>query len=85
MFFYGSDFVMAINLNDAEYFADTISKRVDSLLNERDALRREISRNTSGNLENNKSFVRCFQENILVNAMNEQRITKLERILLMKG
>jgi len=76
---------MAINLNDAEYFADTISKRVDSLLNERDVLRREISRHTSGNLENNKAFVRCFQENILAGAMNEQRITKLERILLMEG
>ncbi|MBR1485944.1 MAG: hypothetical protein IJ597_01640 [Synergistaceae bacterium] len=76
---------MAINLNDAEYFADTISKRVDILLNERDVLRREISRHTNGNLENNKAFVRIFQENILISAMNEQRITKLERILLMRG
>lgn len=75
---------MDLTLNDAEYFADTIAKRVETLLAERDSLRLELSRRSDGNLEHNKAFVRSFQENIISNAIAADRIAKLERILLMK-
>ena len=75
---------MEVTLNDAEYFAETISKRVEQLLSERDTLKIEISRRSDGNLEHNKAFVRSFQENIISNSIASERIAKLERILLMK-
>ena len=48
---------MAVNLNDAEYFADTIMSRVEQMLNEREILRRELSRKSDGTLEQDKAFV----------------------------
>ncbi len=72
-------------MNDAEYFADTILKRVEQLMNERDTLKRELSRRSNGNSEHNKAFVRAFQENIISNAVAAGRIEKLERILLMRN
>lgn len=72
---------MGISLTDAEYFADTISKRVEQLINERDILKRELSRNSDGSLEYNKEFVRNFQENIILNAAAAEKITRLEHIL----
>jgi hypothetical protein len=75
---------MAMNLNDAEYFADTISNRIDQLLNERKILRRELSRKTDGTLEHEKSFVRAYQDNIINNAMNDERTYRLEHILAIR-
>ena len=75
---------MDLTLNDAEYFADTILKRVEILIHERDTLKLELSRRSDGFLEHNKSFVRSFQENIISSAIDSDRIAKLERILLMK-
>lgn len=75
---------MAMNLNDAEYFADTISNRIDQLLNERKILRRELSRKTDGTLEHEKSFVRAYQDNIINNAMNDERTSRLEHILAIR-
>lgn len=72
-------------MNDAEYFAGEISKQVGQLLNEREILRRELSRRSDGNLECDRAFVRCFQENIISGATAADRITRLEKILLMKG
>ena len=71
-------------MNDAEYFADTISKRIEQLLTERDTLKNELSRRSDGFLEHNKAFVRSFQENIISNSISSERIAKLERILIMK-
>ncbi|MDY6400626.1 MAG: hypothetical protein SPL10_06900 [Synergistales bacterium] len=75
---------MGVNLNDAEYFADTISKRIGQLIDERNILRRELSRNSSGNLEQSKEFVRLFQENIISNAASAEKFERLEHILLMR-
>ena len=75
---------MAMNLNDAEYFADTISTRIDQLLNERKNLRRELSRKSDGTLEHAKSFVRAYQDNIINNAMNSDKTARLEHILSMR-
>ena len=75
---------MDLTLNDAEYFADTISKRIEQLLTERDTLKNELSRRSDGFLEHNKAFVRSFQENIISNSISSERIAKLERILIMK-
>lgn len=75
---------MAMNLNDAEYFADTISNRIDQLLNERKILRRELSRKTDGTLEHEKSFVRAYQDNIINNAMNDDRTSRLEHMLALR-
>ena len=72
---------MNLNLNDAEYFADTISKRVEQILIERDNLKRELSKRSDGFLEHNKAFVRSFQENIISSQIYSERIAKLERIL----
>ena len=76
---------MELTLNDTEYFADTISKRVGQLLNERGTLRRELSRRLDGNLEHSRDFVLNFQENIISGCIACERIAKLEKILLMKG
>lgn len=72
-------------MNDAEYFADAISQRVGQLINERDLLRRELSRNSSGSLEHNKEFVRAFEENIISSSIAADRIAKLEYILAVRG
>ena len=75
---------MAMNLNDAEYFADTISNRIDQLLNERKILRRELSRKSDGTLEHEKSFVRAYQDNIINIAISADRTARLEHILAMR-
>ena len=72
---------MGANFNDAEYFADTTSKRVEHLINERNILRQELSRRSNGNLEQNKDFVRTFQESIISSAAASERIARLEYIL----
>ncbi|MBR1658571.1 MAG: hypothetical protein IJ697_08940 [Synergistaceae bacterium] len=72
---------MAVNLNDAEYFADTIMRRVEQLLNERDILRRELARKSDGALEHDKAFVRAFQNNAVDNAAASEKIARLERML----
>ena len=72
---------MGANLNDADYFADTISRRVEQLINERNILRQELSRRSNGNLEQNKDFVRTFQESIISSAAASERIARLEYIL----
>ena len=76
---------MGVNLNDVEYFADTISKRVEQLISERNNLRLELSRSSKGNLANNKEFVRAFQENIISNYIASERIERLEHILMMRN
>ncbi|MBQ3449732.1 MAG: hypothetical protein IJG34_07575 [Synergistaceae bacterium] len=75
---------MAMNLNDAEYFADTISNRIDQILNERKILRRELARKSDGTLEHEKSFVRAYQDNIINNAMNSDKAARLEHILAIR-
>ena len=75
---------MAMNLNDAEYFADTISNRIDQLLNERKILRRELARKSDGTLEHEKSSVRAYQDNIINIAMNADKTARLEHILAMR-
>ena len=72
---------MGLTLSDAEYFADTISKRVEQLINERNNLRLDLSKNSNGSLEHNRAFIRAFQENIISNAIFSEKITKLEHIL----
>ena len=78
---------MGVNLNDnnAEYFADLILQKVGQLVNERNILRRELSKNSYGSLENNKEFVRAFQENIISDTISNEKIERLEHILMMRG
>ena len=75
---------MAANLNDTEYFADTIMNRVEQLINERNILRREISRKSDGTLEHDKAFVRAYQDNIADNAAACEKIARLEHMLLVR-
>ena len=72
---------MAVNLNDAEYFADTIMSRVEQLLNERDILRRELTRKTDGTLEHDRAFVRAYQNSVTDNASASEKIARLEHLL----
>ena len=75
---------MAANLTDAEYFADTILSRVNQLINERNILRRELARKSDGTLEHDKAFVRAYQNNIIDNALAEDKIARLEHMLLIR-
>ena len=75
---------MAMNLNDAEYFADTIMRRVEQLLNERDILRRELARKSDGTLEHDLDFVRAFQNSIIDNAASSEKIARLEHVLMIR-
>lgn len=72
---------MASNLNDAEYFIDTITDRVRHILNERNNLRRELSRNFTGNIEREKDFVRTYQDGIINSAFMAEKISRLEHML----
>ncbi|MBQ3347167.1 MAG: hypothetical protein IJG51_01815 [Synergistaceae bacterium] len=73
---------MAVNLNDAEYFADTIMSRVEQLINERDILRRELARKSDGTLEHDRAFVRAYQNNVVDNAAASEKIARLEHMLM---
>ena len=75
---------MAMNLNDAEYFADTIMSRVEQLITERDILRRELDRKSDGTLEHDKAFVRAFQNNVADNSAASEKIARLEHMLLIR-
>ena len=74
-----------MNDNNAEYFADLILQKVGQLVNERNILRRELSKNSYGSLENNKECVRAFQENIISDTISNEKIERLEHILMMRG
>ena len=76
---------MATTLNEIEYLADTLSQRVDKLLSERTTLRRELARNSDGNLEHNKAFIRAYQDNIIANSSANEKITKLEYLLTLNA
>ncbi len=75
---------MAVNLNDAEYFADIISDRVTQLLNERKILKSELARKSSGTLEQDKAFVRAYQDNVFNNNAASTKIAKLEHLLTIR-
>ena len=75
---------MAINLNDPEYFADTILSRVQQLINERNILKRELARKSDGTLEHDKAFVNAYQNNIINNALADEKISRLEHMLLIR-
>ena len=66
---------MAANLNDAEYFADTIMNRVS---------RRELARKSDGTLEHDKAFVRAYQNNVADNSASSEKIARLEHMLLIR-
>lgn len=75
---------MAASFNDTEFFADTILKRVEQLVNERDILRRELSRTSTGTLEHDKAFVRAFQNSIADNEAASEKIARLEHMLMIR-
>ena len=75
---------MPVNLNDAEYFADKILQRVDQLINERNTLRHEIARRSSGGLEHEKDFVRAYQDNVMNMASASDKFARLEHMLMLK-
>ena len=76
---------MATTLNEIEYLADTLSQRVDKLLSERTTLRRELARNSDGNLEHNKAFIRAYQDSIIANSSANEKIAKLEYLLTLNA
>lgn len=74
---------MPINLNNAEYFADTILKRVDQLINERNTLKMELARRSDGTLQHEKSFVKAYRDNVINIASASDKIMRLEHLLLL--
>ena len=75
---------MSLNLSDAEYLADTIYNRITQLLNERDILRKELSRQSKGTIEQDKAFIKAYQDNVFNNNLAAIKITRLEHLLSLR-
>ena len=72
---------MATKLDDIEYSVSTLSQRVEQLVNERNVLRRELAKNSDGNLEHNKVFIQAYQDNIITRTSAAEKIYRLEYLL----
>ena len=75
---------MVFNLNDAEYFADTIYSRVKQLISERDILKSELARQSNGTMEQDKAFVKAYQDNVFNNDSASVKIARLEHLLMIR-
>ena len=75
---------MAVSLKEAEYSTDIILHRVEQLVSERNNLRKELSRKSAGNLEQDKAFVMSYQNSVIDNFYASQKITKLENLLMIR-
>ena len=73
---------MSIGLTEIEYFAESLNKRVNQILHERDSLRRELARRSDGSIERDKEFVRACIDNIINKNIYSGKIARLEHILL---
>lgn len=75
---------MAANLNDTQLLAEAVEKRIEQLLIERDNLRRELARKSSGSIEHDKAFIQAYQNGIIDNELSAVKTAKLEHMLMIR-
>ena len=75
---------MANNLKQAEFLADTLAHKIIKLLTERNNLRAELARKSSGSLERDKAFVQAYKHAVIDKAYSELKASRLEHLLLIR-
>ena len=75
---------MANNLKQAEFLADTLAHKIIRLLTERNNLRSELARKSSGSLERDKAFVLAYQHAVIDKAYSQITASRLEHLLLIR-
>ncbi len=75
---------MAANFNDTQLLAEAVEKRIEQLLIERDNLRRELARKSSGSIEQDKAFIQAYQNGIIDNELSAVKTAKLEHMLMIR-
>ena len=75
---------MAGNLKQAEFLADTLALRITKLLSERNNLRSELTRKSSGSLERDKAFVQVYKHAVIDKAYSAMTASRLEHLLLIR-
>ena len=75
---------MAGNLKQAEFLADTLAHKVIKLLTERNNLRTDLARRSSGSLERDKAFVQAYKHAVTDRAYSEIKASRLEHLLLIR-
>ena len=72
---------MAGKLKQAEFLADTLSHKIVQLLTERNNLRTELARTSSGSLERDKAFVQAYKHEVIDRAYSGMKAYRLEYLL----
>ena len=75
---------MAGNLKQAEFLADTLAHRITQLLTERNNLRTELARKSSGSLDRDKAFIQSYKHAVIDRAYAELKACRLEYLLLVR-
>ena len=71
------------NILDADKLVDILADKVDILLAEREALRSELARKSSGSIEHDKAFVMAYQNSIADCYSAAVYASRLEHLLLL--
>ena len=71
------------NILDADKLADALSEKFNLLLAEREALRSELARKSSGSIEHDKAFVMAYQNSIADCYSAAVYASRLEHLLLL--
>ena len=69
------------NYNNADYYTDIISGRVEQLLKERFLLRKELAAMSDGNREQDNSFVEAFMSRVAINEVRSMKSARLAYLL----
>ena len=75
---------MAGNLKQAEFLADTLAHRISQILTERNNLRIDLARKSSGSLERDKAFIMAYKHSVCDKAYSELKAYRLEHLLLIR-
>ena len=72
---------MAGRLKQAEFLAETLAHRVTQVLAERDRLRGELARESSGRLSREKAYVAVYRQGAASREYSDAEGYKLRRML----
>ena len=75
---------MAGNLKQAEFLADTLAHKILNLVTERNNLRTDLARKSSGSLERDKAFVQAHKHSVIDRAYADIKAYRLEHLLLIR-
>ena len=67
--------------NDAEYYIEVISGRIDQLLRDRSNMRKELMRRSAGNIAQNEAYIQAFMSRTVINAACSARLERLSLML----